>query len=270
MESKKGLPNHLRQEIGFIGQTLSEPNQYSLRYVAFLDVLGFKEIIRSNNSEWVKTNIYDEARRMDILFKTGLYSRVLPETSYRELEFVFISDSFIISIPTTVERSLEVLIVSCLLLQQFFIKAKRPILLRGGISKGEFYHFKEITFGPALVDAYLLEKNKSIYPRIVIDEALQVPELCTGKDNFARVCCSVDQDGQQYIDYLKMIVAFQKEDCGDLLRIRDFISNGVRIFAHDERTLDKYKWLAIRFNSALEFFYRDSYPARIEKYAVPM
>lgn len=46
------------------------------------------------------------------------------------------------------------------------------ILVRGGISYGRLYHRDGVVFGPAMVDAYLLESKVANYPRVVIAPAV--------------------------------------------------------------------------------------------------
>lgn len=268
MESSNELPNHFKEQVHFVCQAMNEPNKYSNRYVAFLDVLGFKAIIQENTAEWIKTNIYDDVRRINTLFRTDLYKSLFPEASYKQLEFVLISDSFIISIPTEAERSLDVIIGCCFVLQQFFVKREKPILLRGGISKGDFYHFEQTTFGPGLVKAYNIENEISVYPRIIIDKDLPVSSICVGKDNIARAFCSIDEDGQQYIDYIKSVAGFSIGNHEELRRLHDFIDSNIKRFSTDERTLEKYRWLAKQLNSSLKLFFEDNSPNIVNLYSV--
>ena len=47
------------------------------------------------------------------------------------------------------------------------------VIVRGGIARGGLIHDKEMVVGPAMVDAYLLESKKAVYPRIIISEELK-------------------------------------------------------------------------------------------------
>ena len=42
------------------------------------------------------------------------------------------------------------------------------LLIRGAVAKGPLYHKQSVMFGPALLDAYGLETNVAMYPRIVL------------------------------------------------------------------------------------------------------
>ena len=44
------------------------------------------------------------------------------------------------------------------------IRLKPPILCRGGITLGPVYHGGQVIFGPALDEAYVLEKERPGFP----------------------------------------------------------------------------------------------------------
>ena len=46
----------------------------------------------------------------------------------------------------------------------------KGIYVRGGVVFGDIIHNKNISWGPALIEAYKLEENDAIYPRIIIDK----------------------------------------------------------------------------------------------------
>lgn len=267
MPVSERIAEHFKAQVHFVAQTIDEPNEYEQRYVAFLDVLGFKAIVQNRSSDWIKLNIYDEVRRIHVLFQTDLYSRMLPESTYKKLEFVFISDSIIISIPKKFDRALEVIIAACLFLQKVFLSKTNTILLRGAISQGDYFHFEQITFGQALVDAYIEEKRAQ-FPRILIDERISVLSNCIEKESIGKVFCSCDEDGEQYIDYLKMTVGFSTGVHDDLKRIRSYIQENIELYKLEERTLPKFKWLASHFNYNLSFFFADKHPELVRRFSV--
>lgn len=54
----------------------------------------------------------------------------------------------------------------------------RGIFCRGAITSGKLYHTKEMIFGQALIDAYHMEQELAVYPRIIINWSVA--------DNFVR------------------------------------------------------------------------------------
>ena len=75
------------------------------------------------------------------------------------------SDSIIISV-LDVENSLLELILDIRYLQQNSVM--HGLLLRGGISIGKLIHTEKDIYGPVFIDAYKLESECAIYPRIIL------------------------------------------------------------------------------------------------------
>jgi hypothetical protein len=88
------------------------------------------------------------------------------------------------------------------------------ILVRGGIAIGKLHHDDAVVFGPALIEAYQLERTCAKYPRVLLsDRALAVAgenlikfggsALSHRANSFARQ----DADGLHYVDFLRMAAA---------------------------------------------------------------
>ncbi len=125
--------------------------------VAFLDVLGFTELIYANNYE--KVNDY---------FNTAI--DILSEIDKNEnISKHIISDSIILF--TDIEFDYFKILLQYIqsIQTQFFLK---DIFIRGSISKGEIYlNDNNIIAGKGLIKAFNLEK-KALYPRVIIDPIL--------------------------------------------------------------------------------------------------
>ena len=269
MEENRKSPEHRKSLIDFAFRSMDEPNGYSQKYVAFLDILGFKEIINEKSPDWIKLHIYDEVRKVDTLFHSDLYGKLLPQTTCNALEFVIISDSIIISLPITMDRAFETFFMACVTLQRMFLRSSNPILLRGAISKGDYFHYDHITFGPALTQAYLLESSMAIYPRVIIDNIIQVSETGETKGTLLPSICLYDGDGFQYLDYVRFALMFHDDDGSDCMRINQLIISCREKYKSNPSIYGKYNWLANKFNSALEFVFGDSKPNNISKYKIP-
>lgn len=141
---------------------------YNQTYVAFLDVLGFKELVFKNNPESRgKLDEYFNILNHVIRYIRGIEMK-------KDIGFIVISDSIIMTIPQGNTRdeklnSLRTICVATGLIQSEL--ALLDIWLRGGISSGNAYFNKQTNqiVGPAYINAYLLEENMAIYPRILLD-----------------------------------------------------------------------------------------------------
>jgi hypothetical protein len=143
---------------------------YTNSYVAFLDVLGFKEMVFNNSA-------YDQNRlktyyNIVTYFKNSV--KIIPMKN--KIKIMAVSDSIILSMPTDGdERDIENIKHFCIviaLMQQHL--AKYNIWLRGAVTRGDVVHHPDDFFilGPAYIEAYLLEKKTAKFPRVILDNSL--------------------------------------------------------------------------------------------------
>lgn len=194
---------------------------YEHRYVAFIDVLGFTELVNSSaDSEFefmrakdclVVLNAYrgviDEVNRAMANFLDG--GRRYAEESGRELpdwypsssigiDHAMFSDSIVFSTPvapTTVYRLISIVSDCCISL------LRSGITVRGAIACGKLYHRQDAIFGPALIEAYALEKDVAKYPRILLTTEVEEAYRKEAIDD-RQAHLREDFDGLQHVDVL--------------------------------------------------------------------
>lgn len=169
-----------------------------------------------------------------------------------------------------------------LVLEGFFI--------RGGWTIHYLYSDKDHLIGPAMPEAYKLEKDRAIYPRVVLGETMatlilkQASFYAKGEDpqSTAFLC---DEDGCLFANYLRALVDDEHKpwelDTDRLMRHKEVIEQKLAQHAGNDSVTEKYRWSAAYHNwfvgwavSALslestdEFFVevpeRNFSPARIE------
>ncbi len=85
----------------------------------------------------------------------------------------------------------------------------RGILVRGSVVRGKLIHEPEKVFGPALVEAYVLESKAALYPRIILDrdivlsagEAKAQQHSSKQEMKYVESLLEKDSDGMYYVDY---------------------------------------------------------------------
>ncbi len=154
----------------FMENTLSEPSDYINSYVAFLDMLGFKEACgkKTLSCSEIKA-IFNDIELLKMQYDGGFSGMVIPADVRKNTTFTIMSDSIVISAPDNDDGLLFILYL-CSFIQNLLLKNK--VLLRGGIARGEFFKCRSVMFGPALVEAYNIESSLAIYPRIVLAESI--------------------------------------------------------------------------------------------------
>ena len=140
-----------------------------MKYVAFLDILGFKKKLSKLGQ--------DRAKRYISNFSSTVYT-VFQETDRDLVEGFIVSDCIVLNSKRTNECSLREIIKTIIkICRNEFID--NSILIRGAIAKGDFENMpaveltnlrKELIVGQAYVDAYLLEDKAKISGIILTKE----------------------------------------------------------------------------------------------------
>lgn len=157
-------------------------------YVAFIDILGFKNIV-----EQEKENHFDKgllSKLYDCHLRCG---EIFNEFNINLVQF---SDSIVIS-KLFSKDSFEEFAKAVSSYQVLLLK--NGFLCRGGIALNKHYSNSGFIFSPALIDAYKVESERAIYPRIVISEDL-MDFLFTDKGIPDYLC--KEYDGLYFINYI--------------------------------------------------------------------
>lgn len=209
-------------------------------YVAFMDLLGFKTLLNDKNKSCEDiASVFDEISKRYDFNENGT-----PLIDINDIHFKVMSDSICIYIDSTIKESLTVL---CWLSIHFAIRLLRlnpPIMIRGGISKGNIYSNGDIVFGQGLSNAYMLENSVAKYPRIIIPENI-VDDYCKSlnqSDNELFIkALKMDFDNYYCLNYYELFTAWgYKEEEGERVKkmIYDTLSKSL-----DSNVRDKHLYL---------------------------
>lgn len=140
-------------------------NKTELSYIAFLDILGFKNMVM-NDAEKVLLTLRQIRGFCKEFYGYGNTGRGTDKDHMDGIPLVtMFSDSVMITASTGMWFLHEfVELISHL---QYFLLTQ-GVLLRGGIDVGTVFHDNNYLFGKGIVGAYLIECNIAKYPRIVI------------------------------------------------------------------------------------------------------
>lgn len=176
--------------------------EYKECYVAFLDILGFKELINKGDCNMIN-NIFQSI----LNFKP--HTMMKEAKVYDEIKYTIMSDSIVVYVETKNANSFIALADVCSQIQMKLLQNNPPILLRGGIEKGTLYCKDKILFGQGLTKAYLLENNAATYPRIIFTEELRQHGLVNTDKlyvfDYNNMFYRKDEDDFYYINFINMI-----------------------------------------------------------------
>ena len=176
--------------------------------------------------DFMKSNekIFSHQDRAEI--REGYQTQPFDLYKYYEIQTTFVSDSLIINYkPIEIDEELEerirmmhsantlFIIINRLQTYVYNCLKENNILVRGGISNKYCLIRDNYAVGEGLLDAYINESKRAIYPRIVLSESIMekdelinsfnyISSRIYGKDTFLKN----DGDGIYYLDYLKYVI----------------------------------------------------------------
>ena len=223
---------------------------YSSKVVAYIDILGFGEIVKAlTEKPKLHERLSYALQRIKYIEKSVHHKKSVTS----DLEASAFSDSIVIS---TEENNIFSLIWTSGWLQAELLYT--GILTRGGISLGLLHHKDGIIYGEGLISAYNLEQKSAIYPRIVISKKLI--------DNHNEILSNwivQDFDGFYFLDPFKFdaVAGDAAELAADGYDPREIYFKEVRAYllelrknSSEENHLAKHTWMIKRFNVALTEF----------------
>ena len=156
------------------------------RFVAFLDVLGFSEMVQADfESAGENQNLRNLEEALGAVEPKGEGVQALQFS-----DSIVLSSSFDPSV-----SSLQVIVNASKSLQLRLFQS--GILIRGGIAHGRHYHAGSFLFSQALIDAYRLEAISARFPRVVISRET-ISLIGNSLQNTL-----VDYDDLQFVDFLE-------------------------------------------------------------------
>lgn len=224
--------------------------KYIPRVVAFIDILGFEQLIRAFPKDPQR---FEQLHYVLHRIKFEETSKAFSWNKNSDLEISAFSDSIVISAE---EKDISSLVCSVGWLQAELLFV--GVITRGGIAIGPTIHQDGILYGEGMLKAYRLEQHAAIYPRVVF-----ASEVVNQYQDSLKNWIDLDFDGLTFIDFFKFdavagnatelategydprVVYFQE--------VREHLINRIENAA-EEAHLAKNRWIANRFNIAIRSF----------------
>jgi hypothetical protein len=140
-------------------------DQYETRYCAYVDILGFRTLIKALRAH---PEQFTKIRELLKHIHTPLVAGFV-DLAAIDFQAQSISDAVAISTRSTPEG---LLVLFDTLERLSFDLLQEGYFTRGAICKGGLYHDQQTVFGEALVSAFGLESEVVRYPRIMLTKAV--------------------------------------------------------------------------------------------------
>lgn len=225
---------------------------YEDRFVAFLDILGFRaKVLGIENN----ASLFDQIRALQEHIEKLLTSYLVPliqDFVQPSTRLTLFSDSIVISAPASNNFSFPYVVIATLELHRHL--GTLGTFVRGGIARGPLYHQNSVLFGAGLIQAYDMERKHARTPRVIFAPGLGTRWLeitSTGVLSGYRELVTQDADGFFRLDMFHE-TSMEKDDrriADWFAQVRDHL---VKQLA-ERVPLDvwsKLVWLAGRFNES--------------------
>ncbi|HVU93702.1 MAG TPA: hypothetical protein VHE34_00690 [Puia sp.] len=246
-------------------QRFRESLRYEYRYIAFLDILGWSDLLEKSafdSEQTKKMGVFIDSviSHGSFIEQANQNSRI--DNPFGDPQLTHFSDTLVLSTrgdrygPNMLLYHLRD-ITDNLLRFGFFV--------RGGITCGLLIHRGSMIYGPGLVDAYNLERNHAVVPRILLSDDLakvwqggppvqDISGRALGRTKDWRL----DSDGRRFFDFLQGPILHMPDaivnnefEKGRLADIRERISAVLSDPSIQISVQKKYSWLARYFNDIL-------------------
>lgn len=223
---------------------------YDVRYVAFLDILGFSNIVAAS-----ACSVHEADRLISVLRRISSFQEDFSDAEYEPVDFQVqsFSDCIVMSEAGTPDGLVHLIncVVSAILDLLTF-----GFFVRGAVAKGPLHHVGSVILGPALIKAYKMEASVARYPRVLVDEEtyadFRSPKIKDArKRKFEHVVRS-DDDGPPILDYLhpiRFIEAQYPEQAPDAECMRTEIERALHRSIYDPSHYEKMRWLSVQWNN---------------------
>lgn len=210
--------------------------------IAYMDLLGVK-----NN---IKEDLFDDyLNLLDRIYEESIYyiKAIVKNSELRDIKIKIFSDNIIFAYPieNNQAKNIDNLIVPFIILITAFQYhcLKYGEILRGGITIDKLFIDDKFVYGNGLLNAYYIEDNIAIYPRVILDN--KVLKRIKDKD-FKLLYLEQDTDCNYYINYLLDLFLNKK-----LNKNIDYIRKRIILGTHvvkGQKERSKWYWLADKFN----------------------
>jgi hypothetical protein len=172
-------------------------DSYQEKYVAFLDLLGFKAQVEAAE---IDETAHEKLREVLKLVHESLCEN--PRISFR---LNYFSDCIVLSGERSADGLFEMFQSICLLVSNLM---QHDVLIRGGLTAGKLHHSTDFLYGAALNRAYQLESEVAKNPMILLSDEVLEDARRYGERHMGYL---VEQDGKWFIHYLLQYQLYRNE-----------------------------------------------------------
>ena len=229
-----------------------ESRGYEIRYCAFLDILGFSELIRK-----VGPDDFEVVRDLlRLIHKPSKYDTV--DTA--DFRATTVSDAIALSSGFSA-NGLAVLVDA--IVRLVLGALEEGYFMRGGLCRGLLYHDREMVFGEAFIKAYQLESSVARYPRVMVMRQVYEEAITSNLGGYLGTHLVQADDGPYFVDVLEHVrtelkvidsgsapLVIVEQRLSTFAKMRDQIAKRLAEASDNPNHFEKAQWFAAYWNAA--------------------
>ena len=161
--------------------------------VAFIDLLGFSSMVVQDCA-----TPNGEQKFIESLYECYVETKNLKE-DHPDLQLVQFSDSVVFALPYSINNYISLLRI---IADYQYNLLSKGILCRGGISYGKHFSTEDFLFSHGMIEAYRLESQVAVTPRVVISKELLDLVNPSIDKNSVDLPITLENDGLFFINYI--------------------------------------------------------------------
>jgi len=213
---------------------------YREKYVAFIDMLGFSNLVLCSAS--------DDAKKSRILEAIERLKDTACPNPATGMIITYFSDCIVLSSDRSPRGLVDMLDSIRVIAENLLVV---DMLVRGGLTVGAIHHDSQFMFGPAMIEAYQMESKQAVHPTILVSAKV-------GADVDALGVCErlVHDDADPKRRYVNYLISFADYDPtpragtvileGPAMLVRHYIAR--RLSQDTGKPLAKAQWLERYWN----------------------
>jgi hypothetical protein len=231
----------------------ADERRYETRYCAFLDILGFSDLIGNIGKDGFSFEVV-----RDLLRKIHQPSK-FDTAGTADFRATTISDAIALSSSFSANGLAVLVDTICRLVLGAL---EEGYFMRGGLCRGLLYHDDEMAFGEAFIKAYRLESSVARYPRIMVTKQVYDEAITSNVGGYLGSHLAQSEDGPYFVDVLENIRTELKViDAGSappiiieqrlatFAKMRDQIARRLAEAADNPNHFEKALWFAAYWNA---------------------
>jgi hypothetical protein len=228
---------------------------YEQRYCAFLDILGFTELIGDIGKDRIRFEVVRE-----LLRNIHRPSKQDDRAGTADFRATTISDAIAVSSSFSANGLAVIIDLICSLSLGALTEG---YFMRGGLCRGLLYHDQDMVFGEAFIRAYRIESSVARYPRVMVTKQVYDDAIGSNLWSYFQTHLSQAEDGPYFVDVLDEIKTelavidagvappqIAESRVASFAKMRDQIERRVSEAADNPNHFEKAQWFARYWNNS--------------------